>query len=61
MEGGLRSLCVFPSATSEESASSGHTTAASSFSQSNHVRGSENVNPHLTGLFYFSYFSFILL
>ncbi|VDK70093.1 unnamed protein product [Litomosoides sigmodontis] len=47
MEGGLRSLCVFPTTTTE-SASSRHTTTASSFSQSNHVRGSENVNPHLT-------------
>ncbi|VDK66876.1 unnamed protein product [Onchocerca ochengi] len=48
MEGGLRSLCVFPSNASSEGASSGHTTTASNFSQSNHVRESENVNPHLT-------------
>ncbi|VBB30275.1 unnamed protein product [Acanthocheilonema viteae] len=48
MEGGLRSLCVFPSTVSAEGPSSGHTTTTSSFSQSNHVRGSENVNPHLT-------------
>uniref|UniRef100_A0A1I7V5S8 Anaphase-promoting complex subunit 1 n=1 Tax=Loa loa TaxID=7209 RepID=A0A1I7V5S8_LOALO len=47
MEGGLRSLCVFPSTTSE-GASLGHTTTTSTFSQSNHVRESENVNPHLT-------------
>uniref|UniRef100_A0A158Q8W3 Anaphase-promoting complex subunit 1 n=1 Tax=Elaeophora elaphi TaxID=1147741 RepID=A0A158Q8W3_9BILA len=48
MEGGLRSLCVFPSTISAEGASSGNATTASSFSQSNHVRESENVNPHLT-------------
>ncbi|KAK6103385.1 Anaphase-promoting complex subunit 1 family protein [Brugia pahangi] len=46
MEGGLRSLCVFPSTSSE--GPSGHATTSSTFSQSNHVRESENVNPHLT-------------
>lgn len=53
MEGGLRSLCLFPSTTSTEGTSSGHTTTASTFSQSNHVRESENVNPHLTGWLHF--------
>ncbi|KAM3719734.1 Anaphase-promoting complex subunit [Dirofilaria immitis] len=56
MEGGLRSLCIFPSTTSEGACSN-----TSTFSQSNHVRESENVNPHLTaspatvalGLMYF--------
>lgn len=49
MEGGLRSLCVFPSADSSEGVATGPTSTISTFSQSNHVRESENVNPHLTG------------
>lgn len=56
MEGGIRSLCVFPSTSAADLFPLGQTNITSSTQHSNHVRESENVNPHLTGNLSFSFY-----